>query len=45
MDNGNLQNILVAKEGEPLEFKKAENRFSYDDLERYLCALANSGVE
>ena len=38
-----LNDILVRKEGEALEFKRAENRFAYEDLERYLCALANAG--
>lgn len=43
MTYDDLKELLIGKEGENLEFKRAENRFSYEDLERYLCALANAG--
>jgi len=35
--------LLDAKEGENIEFKRAENAFEFDDLARYACALANRG--
>lgn len=38
-----LQEILEAKEGEHFEFKKAENRYSYTELQKYASALANEG--
>jgi ATP-dependent DNA helicase RecG len=38
-----LDEILVAKEGENFEFKRAENAFSYTELQKYASALANEG--
>jgi len=38
-----LQQWLKAQEGERFEFKEAKNRFSFDDLTKYCCALANEG--
>ncbi|MFA4943388.1 MAG: RNA-binding domain-containing protein [Lentisphaeria bacterium] len=35
--------LLEAKEGENIEFKRAENSFEFDDLAKYACALANRG--
>ncbi len=36
-----LQQWLQAQEGERSEFKEAKNQFSFDDLAKYCCALAN----
>ena len=38
-----LEQWLAAVEGERIEFKEAKNRFSFDDLAQYCCALANEG--
>ncbi len=38
-----LRHWLLALEGEHFEFKEARNRFSFDDLAKYCCALANEG--
>lgn len=35
--------LLEAKEGENIEFKRAENVFEFDELAKYACALANRG--
>jgi hypothetical protein len=35
--------LLEAKEGENVEFKKAENTFEFDELAKYACALSNRG--
>jgi len=35
--------LLEAKEGENVEFKKAENTYEFDELVQYACALANRG--
>jgi len=35
--------LLDAKEGENVEFKKAENAYEFDELVQYACALANRG--
>jgi ATP-dependent DNA helicase RecG len=35
--------LLEAKEGENVEFKRAENSFEFDELVKYACALANRG--
>lgn len=35
--------LLEAKEGENIEFKKAENNFEFDELTKYSCAIANQG--
>ncbi len=35
--------ILAAPEGERIEFKKAANRFGFDELVQYCVALANEG--
>ncbi len=40
---GQLNQWLEAAEGERFEFKEAKNRFSFDDLAKYCCALANGG--
>lgn len=38
-----LEEILLAKEGENFEFKRAENNFSNTELLKYASALANEG--
>lgn len=38
-----IEEILTSKEGEHFEFKKAENRFSFTELQKYASALANEG--
>ena len=38
-----IEEILSAKEGENFEFKTAENRFSYTELQKYACAISNEG--
>lgn len=35
--------LLEAKEGENIEFKRAENSFEFDELAKYACALSNRG--
>ncbi len=35
--------MLDAKEGENIEFKRAENAFEFDELTRYACAISNRG--
>jgi ATP-dependent DNA helicase RecG len=34
---------MLAQEGEHFEFKEAKNRFQFEDLAKYCCALANEG--
>ena len=38
-----IEEILKAKEGEHFEFKTAERRFSYTELQKYASALSNEG--
>ncbi len=38
-----LERWLQAQEGERLEFKEAKGRYSFEDLAKYSCALANEG--
>lgn len=38
-----LASWLQALEGEHFEFKEARNSYEFDQLARYLCALANEG--
>lgn len=38
-----LQDLLDAPEDEHLEFKEAKNRFDFEELVKYCCALANEG--
>src|SRR6266849_1163682 len=38
-----LEEWIKGKEGENLEFKEANNRFDFDLLTKYCCALANEG--
>ncbi|MBN2543375.1 putative DNA binding domain-containing protein [bacterium] len=38
-----LEKIMVAKEGENLEFKEAKNSYSFEKLVEYCAALANEG--
>lgn len=38
-----IEEILTAKEGENFEFKTAENRFSYTELQKYASAISNEG--
>ena len=38
-----LEEWMKGKEGENLEFKKAENRYSFTELCKYCSALANEG--
>ena len=40
---GELHRLLTEPEGERLEFKKAQNRFSFSELVKYCCAIANEG--
>ena len=35
--------LLVAAEDEHLEFKEAKNRFDFEELVKYCCAMANEG--
>ncbi len=35
--------LLEVKEGENIEFKRAENAFEFEELVKYACALANRG--
>ncbi len=39
----NIQEILNMPEGEHVEFKEAKNRYDFDELTKYACALANRG--
>jgi ATP-dependent DNA helicase RecG len=36
-----ISHLLEAKEGENIEFKRAENAFEFDELAKYACALSN----
>ena len=38
-----IEEVLIAKEGENFEFKTAENRFSYTELQKYASAISNEG--
>ena len=38
-----IEEMLTAKEGENFEFKTAENRFSYTELQKYASAISNEG--
>ena len=38
-----IEEMLIAKEGENFEFKTAENRFSYTELQKYASAISNEG--
>ncbi|MFQ5544240.1 MAG: ATP-binding protein, partial [Nitrospiria bacterium] len=38
-----LEELMTSKEGEHLEFKKARNRFDFEELCKYCTALANEG--
>ena len=38
-----IAKLLNAKEGENIEFKEAKNRFDFEDLVHYACAIANLG--
>lgn len=38
-----IARLLDAKEGENIEFKRAENSFEFDELAKYACALSNRG--
>ena len=38
-----VEEMLTAKEGENFEFKTAENRFSYTELQKYVSAISNEG--
>ena len=38
-----MASLLEAKEGENIEFKKAESAFEFDELTKYACAIANRG--
>lgn len=37
-----IDELLFAKEGENLEFKRAKNQFSYDELQKYVSAISNA---
>lgn len=43
MGTEQLDAWINATEGEHFEFKEARNRFSFDNLVKYCCALANEG--
>lgn len=38
-----IEKLIEAKEGENIEFKKAENHFEFEELAKYVCALSNRG--
>ena len=38
-----ITNLLKAKEGENIEFKESKNRFDFEELTHYACAIANLG--
>lgn len=38
-----IKKLLDAKEGENIEFKEAKNRFDFNELTHYACAIANAG--
>ena len=40
-----IEEILTAKEGENFEFKTAESRFSYTELQKYACAISNDSTQ
>ena len=40
-----IEEIVTAKEGEHFEFKTAENRFSYTELQKYACAFSNDSTQ
>ncbi len=43
MRTPDLSELLEAKEGEHVEFKEAKNRFDFEELVKYACAIANEG--
>lgn len=43
MKTPDIEDLLKAKEGENVEFKEAQNRYSFEDLAKHCCALANEG--
>ena len=43
MRTPDLNELLEAKEGEHVEFKEAKNRFDFEELVKYACAIANEG--
>ena len=43
VETNQLEAILDDKEGESLEFKEARRKYSFEDLAKYCCALANEG--
>jgi len=38
-----IEELLKAPEGEHYEFKEAKNRFNFQEILKYCCALANCG--
>ena len=40
-----LEEILTTKEGDNFDFKTAENRFSYTELQKYACAISNDSTQ
>ena len=38
-----IPTLLSATEGENIEFKEAKNRFDFEELVQYACAIANCG--
>ena len=38
-----IKKLLNAKEGENIEFKEAKQRFDFEELAKYACAIANRG--
>lgn len=43
MNYSTLQELLDAKEGENVEFKRAEKNYDFEKLVKYACAIANCG--
>ena len=39
----NISELLLAKEGENIEFKEAKNHFDFEELVKYACAISNAG--
>jgi len=41
--NDGIGGLLNAPEGEYIEFKEAKNRYDFEEMIKYCCALANRG--
>lgn len=42
-DYSTVEDLLIAKEGENIQFKEAKNRFDFGEAAKCCCALANDG--